>query len=232
MKSTAKPWDTLLSDEDKQVVIKGGYGKGRGLGTKPLVVVIDVQYNYVGDDKPILEQIGDWPSGGGSAGWRAIENIDILLQKTRSKNLPLLYTRNVQKEISFDSFSTKTDRDQSKYIEGHRGTMIVDEIAPLDGDLVLDKAYASAFYGTPLLSWLIKLKVDSLIIVGGSTSGCVRASAIDAVSRNFNVAVVEECVYDRIQSSHKASLFDLWMKYCDVISLDSAMKYLEPMGED
>lgn len=231
MQSTTKPWDSLLSDEDKQVVIKGGYGKGRGLGTKPLVMVIDVQYNYVGDDKPILEQIDDWPSGGGESGWRAIDNIDTLLKKSRSKGIPVLYTRNVQKEISFDSFSTKTDRDQSKYIEGHRGTMIVDEIAPEGTDLVLDKAYASAFYGTPLLSWLIKLGVDSLIIVGGSTSGCVRASAIDAVSRNFNVAVIEECVYDRIQTSHQSSLFDLWMKYCDVINLESALQYLESTGE-
>jgi len=232
MQFTTKPWDTLLSEEDKQVVIKGGYGKGRGLGKKPLIMVIDVQYNYVGDDKPILEQIDEWPSGGGAAGWRAIENINTLLEKARNKCIPVLYTRNVQKEISFDSFSNKTDRDQSKYIEGHRGTMIVDEIAPQDGDLVLDKAYASAFYATPILSWLIKLGIDSLILVGGSTSGCVRASAIDAVSRNFNVAVIEECVYDRIQSSHKSSLFDLWMKYCDVINLDSALTYLEPLGEE
>jgi maleamate amidohydrolase len=230
MQSTTKPWDTLLSEEDRQVVIKGGYGKGRGLGKKPLIMVIDVQYNYVGDDKPILDQIGDWPSGGGAAGWRAIENIDILLKKARSRNIPVLYTRNVQKDISFDSFSNKTERDQSKYVEGHRGTMIVDEIAPTEGDLVLDKAYASAFYATPILSWLIKLGVDSLILVGGSTSGCVRASAIDAVSRNFNVAVVEECVYDRIQASHKVALFDLWMKYCDVINLESALQYREPMG--
>lgn len=227
MTSSVKPWDDLLSDEDKQVVIKGGYGKRRGFGSKPIIVVIDVQYNYVGEDKPILEQIDAWPSGGGSAGWRAIERIDRLLQKARNKAIPVLYTRNVQKEISFDSFSNKTDRDQSKYVEGHRGTMIVDEIAPQAGDLVLDKAYASAFYGTPLLSWLVKLGVDTLILVGGSTSGCVRASAIDAVSRNFNVAVVEECVYDRIQSSHKSSLFDMWMKYCDVVNLDTSLQYLD-----
>ena len=231
MQSTSKPWDSILSNEDKQVVIKGGYGKGRGLGKKPLIMVIDVQYNYVGDDKPILEQIDEWPSGGGEAGWRAIENINTLLKSARSIGIPVLYTRNVQKEIAFDSFSNKTTRDQSKYVEGHRGTMIVDEIAPKNGDLVLDKAYASAFYATPILSWLIKLGVDSLILVGGSTSGCVRASAIDAVSRNFNVAVVEECVYDRIQSSHKASLFDLWMKYCDVISLRGVLEYLETTGE-
>jgi maleamate amidohydrolase len=227
MTSTKKLWDDILSETDKQVVIKGGYGKGRGYGKKPLIVVIDVQYNYVGDDKPILEQIDEWPSGGGENGWRAIENIQTLLTKARKNDIPVLYTRNVQKDISFDSFSNKTDRDQSKYVEGHKGTMIVDEIAPKEGEMVLDKAYASAFYATPLVSWLVKLDVDTLIIVGGSSSGCVRATAVDAVSRNFNVAIVEECVYDRIQSSHKAALFDLWMKYCDVVSLDNSLEYID-----
>ncbi|MFG6117975.1 isochorismatase family protein [Thalassobacillus sp. B23F22_16] len=224
-----RPWESLLSDTDKEVVQRGGYGKSRGLGKKPLVMVIDVQNNYVGEDQPILDQIGEWPSGGGEAGWRAIEKIDTLLDNAREDNIPILYTRNVQKNISFDSFSNKTDRDQTKYVDGHFGTQIVDRIAPKDGELVIDKAYASAFYATPLVSWLVKLGVDSLIIVGGSTSGCVRATAIDAVSRNFNVAVVEDCVYDRIELSHKASLFDLWMKYADVINLDESQSYLSEL---
>jgi maleamate amidohydrolase len=222
----ARAWEELLSETDKEVVKKGGYGKSRGLGKKPLIMVIDIQNNYVGEDKPILEQIGEWPSGGGESGWRAIENVEKLLDKAREDNIPILYTRNVQKNISFDSFSNKTDRDQSKYVDGHFGTQIVDRIAPKEGELVIDKAYASAFYATPLVSWLVKLGVDSLLIVGGSTSGCVRATAIDAVSRNFNVAIIEDCVYDRIELSHKASLFDLWMKYADVINLDETMEYI------
>ena len=224
-------WEDLLSDTDKEVVVKGGYGKSRGLGKRPLVVVIDIQNNYVGEDKPILEQIGEWPSAGGETGWRAIENIEKLLTMAREKNIPVLFTRNIQKNIIFDSFSNKTDRDQSKYIEGHFGTLIVDRVKPQPNELVIDKAYASAFYATPLVSWLVKLEIDSLLIVGGSTSGCVRATAIDAVSRNFHVAVIEDCVYDRIEVSHKVSLFDLWMKYTDVIDLEEALAYIEQVSK-
>ncbi len=93
------------------------------------------------------------------------------------------------------------------------------------GRYPIDKSYASAFYGTSLLSILIKLKVDTLIVAGGTTSGCVRATCVDAISRNFDVAVVEDCVYDRISVSHKVALLDLWMKYCDVISRDEAIEY-------
>jgi len=219
-------WDDLLTRTDQDVVARGGYGKSRGLGKRPILVVIDIQYNYIGENKHILEQIGEWTSGGGAAGWRAIEKIARVLAKGREMKLPVLYTRNVQKNITFDSFSNKTDRDQSKYVDGHRGTQIVDEIAPQPDELVLDKTYASAFYATPMVSWLVKLGVDTLIIMGGSTSGCVRATAIDAVSRNFKVAVIEDCVYDRIELSHKAGLFDLWMKYTDVIDMESALEYL------
>ena len=222
----ARVWTPFLNDDDRAVIEQGGYGKSRGLGRRPLLMVIDPQYNYVGADQPIAEQLGEWPSGGGSGAWAAIRAIAGLLTSVRAAGVPVLYTRNVQKNLAFDSFGTKSQRDQSKYLEGHRGTFIVDELAPQPGDLVLDKAYASIFYGTPVLSWLIKLGVDSLIIVGGSTSGCVRATAVDAVTRNFNVAVVEDCVYDRISLSHAAGLLDMWMKYCDVMTSGAVCDYL------
>lgn len=224
--SRKRIWDDILTDIDKEVVKRGGYGKNRGLGQKPILVIIDVQNNYVGDNKPIIEQIDKWPSGSGEAAWRAINNIEKIITAAREKNISILYTRNVQKNIIFDSFSSKTNRDQSRYVDGHFGTMIVERIAPKEGDLILDKAYASAFYGTPLISWLVKLGVDTLLLVGGSTSGCVRATAVEAVSRNFKVAVIEDCVFDRIEISHKISLFDLWMKYTDVINLEEALTYL------
>jgi len=223
-------WEDALTEVDKLVIEKGGYGQKRGFGQKPALVIIDPQYNYVGADKPIEDQLEEWPSGGGEAAWRAIEIIQKLKEQAQAANIPVIYTRNVQKKTSnFDSFAVKAKRDNTKYIDGSPESQIVDELAPSDNDLIVDKSYASAFFGTPFISYLIKMGVDTLILVGGSTSGCVRATAVDAVTRNFNVAVVEDCTYDRIQLSHKAGLLDLWMKYCDVIKSDEVSEFFSSL---
>lgn len=221
-------WEDALTEVDKIVIEKGGYGKSRGLGKKPLLVIIDAQHNYVGADQPIEDQLEEWPSGGGSLAWKGIRQIKKLKEVAKENGIPVLYTRNVQKKTSnFDSFAAKAKRDNTKYIDGNPAADIVVEIAPDENDLVVDKSYASAFFGTPLISYLVKMGVDTLIIVGGSTSGCVRATAVDAVTRNFNVAVVEDAVYDRIELSHKAGLLDLWMKYCDVVKTEDMMNYMK-----
>jgi len=219
-------WDDILTPTDREVIRRGGYGKPRGLGERPALLLIDPQYNYAGADKPILDQIQEWPSGVGESAWRAVERLKSLIQAFREKKRPVLYTRQIQKNIAFDGFAAKAVRSSSQYLEGSKGTSIVEDIAPREGDLVIDKSYASAFYGTPLLSILIKLRVDTLIVAGGTTGGCVRATCVDAVSRNFDVAVVEDCVFDRISASHKVALLDLWMKYCDVISSYAALDYV------
>ena len=223
-------WDDILTQTDRDVIRRGGYGKARGLGYHPALVIIDPQYNYAGADKPILDQIAEWPSGVGESAWRAIERLKPLINAFREKNRPIVYTRQVQKSIAFDGFAAKAVRSSSQSLEGSKGTSMVGAIAPREVDIVIDKSYASAFYGTSLLSILIKLKVDTLIVAGGTTSGCVRATCVDAISRNFDVAVVEDCVYDRISVSHKVALLDLWMKYCDVISHQEVAQYINALG--
>jgi len=223
-------WDDILTPTDREVIRRGGYGKPRGLGERPALLVVDPQYNYAGADKPILEQIQAWPSGAGESAWRAIERLKPVIETFRDAKRPVIYTRQVQKSIVFDGFAAKKSaRDFSQYLDGSKGTSIVQEIAPQKGDLVIEKSYASAFYGTPLLSYLMKMKVNTLIVAGGTTSGCVRAACVDAVSRNFDAAVVEDCVYDRISVSHKVALLDLWMKYCDVISEQKAVRYVQAL---
>lgn len=223
-------WEDALTETDRIVIEKGGYGKSRGLGKKPLLVIIDAQHNYIGADLPIQEQLTEWPSGGGALAWDGIRQIKKLKEVAKENGIPVLYTRNVQKKTTkFDSFATKTKRDNTKYIDGNPAADIVKEIAPDEDDMVIDKSYASAFFGTPLISYLIKMDVDTLIIVGGSTSGCVRATAVDAVTHNFNVAVVEDAVFDRIELSHKSGLLDLWMKYCDVEKVDKIMDYMKSL---
>ncbi len=220
-------WEELLTEADKLVIERGGYGKSRGLGKKPLLLIIDPQYNYMGENVPIEEQLHKYPSGGGQAAWATVDNVKELKALADELDIPTIYTRNVQKKsIQFDSFALKANRDNSNYVDGMPGTMIIEELLPTEKDIVVDKCYASAFFGTPLISYLVKLGVDSLIVVGGSTSGCVRATIVDAVTHNFNVAIIEDAVYDRIELSHKAALLDLWMKYCDVLSTEDIKDYL------
>ncbi len=224
------PWDDLLTETDQEVIRKGGYGQRRGLGSNPAVLVIDPQHNYLGDDKPILDQIKDWPSGVGRSAWQAVPHIRRILETARSKGAPVFYTRQVHIRAGFDNFALKAHRDPGAYQDGAKGTLIVDQLAPQPGELVIDKTGASAFKGTPLATYLVRSKVDSLIILGGTTGGCVRASAVDAVSSGFDAAVVWDCVFDRIELSHKAALLDLWMKYCDLMSCDEILEYLERLG--
>lgn len=221
-------WDDLLNATDRQVIANGGYGKRRGFGTNPMLVMIDCQYNYIGADEPIAEQQEEYPAGGGEGAWKAIRTIEGLLAIARDIEIPILYTRNVQKRtIRFDSFAGKTTWDHSKTLDDAPGSRIVEEIAPRPDDFVIDKSYASAFYGTPLVNYLVGLKVDTLIVTGVSTSGCVRATAVDGVTRGFNVAVVADATADRIEASHKIGLLDLWMKYADVVGSDEVAAYLE-----
>src|SRR5919202_1020564 len=107
---------------------------------------------------------------------------------------------------------------------------VLPEVAPVDGEVVLRKTAPSAFWGTPLMAELNRLDVDTLIVAGESTSGCVRASVVDAASYRFRVIVVEECVFDRHEAPHAINLFDMHQKYADVIPLDTALDYIRQVS--
>ena len=225
-------WADLLTDQDRSVIKNAGYGKARGLGSEPLLVIIDCQYNYIGADEPVDKQQDRWPAGGGEGAWAAVRTIGGIREAAHRATVPVVFTRNVQKRtIQFDSFAGKSTWDKTATLDESDSSRIVDEITPVGTDFVLDKSYASAFYGTPLVSYLVGLGVDTLVITGVSTSGCVRATAVDAVTRGFRVAVVADAVADRIVASHKVALLDLWMKYTDVVDSTSAVRYLDGIGE-
>jgi maleamate amidohydrolase len=106
------------------------------------------------------------------------------------------------------------------------GNQIVDDIAPRPGDTVIQKRGPSGFFGTPLVSYLNELDIDTVIVTGTTTSGCVRASVVDAASYNYYVGIVEECCFDRFDISHRVSLMDMHAKYGQVLSLARAQEYL------
>lgn len=220
---TTHIWEDLLSEQDKQVISKAGYDEkgassweSRGTGTNPIVLVIDMQRLVVGENEPILDAIDDYRTAMGEIAWDAIDHIQPFLEFARDRDVPVAYTRVVP--------SSYDDPD-------HEDLDIVDAVGPEDGETVIDKSYASAFYGTDLLSRLVRGGHDSVIIVGNSTSGCVRATAIDAQQNGFDVLLPQECLFDRIEASHKIALLDLWMKYAEVLEREEVEAYVEEVAE-
>ena len=228
---TVEIWDDVLTDTDRAVFEEAGWGKRAGYGERPAIMVIDVNYNFCGDRaEPILESIKKWRYACGPEAWdRAIPAIRAILDVARRKRLPVIYTTNPRRADGFDLgvWTLKSTRSEDEVdVMGHKGNEIVAEIAPEPGDLLIEKRKPSAFFGTPLVSHLNMMGADSLIIVGTTTSGCVRASAVDALSYDFRVTIPHEAVFDRGEVSHKIALFDLHMKYVDVTDLEDVLEYL------
>ena len=212
-------WTGLISEAELEVYRQAGYQKQFGLGTRPALLIIDVEYNFTGDvDEPILDSIAKYANSCSEMAWRAIPHIASLLALARSMRLPIAYSHGRE-----DADTAQTPR---------LGTAIVDELAPNPGELVIAKSAASAFFGTSLVSFLIENRVDTVIHTGCVTSGCVRASVVDAASYGFKNAIVEECVFDRALTPHQANLFDMDAKYGDVISLADAKTYLLNLRKD
>ncbi|MBU5628105.1 cysteine hydrolase [Oscillibacter sp. MSJ-2] len=160
-------WEDMITDRDRIVIEQGGYGRRTGYGEKPLLLCIDLQPNYIGADAPIEEQIEQWPSGGGAKAWEGVRHILSLRDAAREAGVPVFYTKNVQSRTdAFDNFAGKRKRDNAKFIDGHPCSDLLPCIEPLPEEMVLSKGYASAFYGTPLQSYLITLGIDTLILVG------------------------------------------------------------------
>ena len=233
---TERIWDKFLTEEDKAVFAASGYGAPGGFGKRPAILVIDVSYNFCGDrPEPILESIKRWPNSCGDRAWLGVAAIRRLIEAARIKGLPIIYTTNAYRPDRWDLgiFRSKNARVQ-EWSSGTAATnldgdAIVAEIAPGPSDILVLKQMPSAFHGTRLQSYLTFLNCDSVIVTGTTTSGCVRASVIDAFSQNFRVIVAEECCFDRSHASHAINLCDMNAKYADVISTAEVISYVETL---
>ena len=226
----ARVWDDVVPDRDRQVYRDAGYGSRGGGGERPALLIVDVTYDFVGDKpEPILESIKKFPNSCGAEGWRGMEYIRELLELCRELEVPVFYTKGMDERsaIMRGSWVWKNAKAMDKGELAERiGNRIPDMIAPRQGEVVIQKTKPSAFFGTPLASYLVGLGVDTLLVTGTTTSGCVRASVIDAFSNNFRTIVVEEGVFDRGELSHKVNLFDMQSKYADVVSIEDVKGYL------
>ena len=204
------------------IAIYQAYRRQTYVGDNPAVLAIDL-YNkaYLGGNRPVREVDREYSGSCGEHAWKALEPTRMLLAAARRAGLPVVYTTR--------HADTGGVRSTHRRIGAEAETLyhIKAELAPAPGDLVVYMERASAFFGTPLIAHLRKLGADSLIICGESTSGCVRASTVDAYSYGFHNVVVEQCTYDRSLLSHKVNLFDLHHKYADVMHLEDVIAHLE-----
>lgn len=237
---TQRIWDPFLTERDKQVFAASGYGVRQGFGKRPALLVIDVNYAFTGErPEPILESIKKWRTSCGEEGWESVKIIKRLIDAAHLKEVPVIYTTGTRRPDNWNSgswawkSSRNGEENNIKRETNFDGNTIVADIAPGPKDVVIEKEKPSGFFGTPMLSYLMLLGCDSVIITGTTTSGCVRATVLDAFSSNLRVSVVEDACFDRAQVSHAISLCDMNAKYADVVPSREALSFLNgyPAGQ-
>jgi maleamate amidohydrolase len=180
----------------------------------------------------VQDNAGRYPLACGEAAFAATDQMVRLLTASRAAGIPVFFTRYVVDPVNDDvgmfhrKIGAGVGRGDNLYFAGTHGAEIVAELRPLPTEIVIDKKKYSAFFGTPLLALLIDRRVDTCIIVGDSTSNCIRTAAVDAMQYNFFTIIPEEAVFDRLPISHKINLFDINRSYGDVVSVDEVLAYL------
>ena len=225
-------WDRFLSEQDRAraaaapAVRKGG-------AKRPALLLVDLYRWVFGDEpQPVLEAIKSWPGSCGLAGWQALPHIQRLLGRARDLRIPIIYVAGYHAITSWSAGSARDRRNEEPEMADRvrRRFDIIDELTPGPGEVLLRKAAPSAFWGTPLVGHLTSLGVDTVVVAGESTSGCVRATVVDGKSYRYQMIVPEECVFDRDEAPHAINLFDMDQKYADVIPLDAVIAYLESVA--
>jgi nicotinamidase-related amidase len=207
-----------VSDEQaREVYAKARLGESVTLGSRPAVLVIDFSCGFTDPECPL-----------GSDLTAEVEATRRVLDAARAKGLPVIFTT-----IGFEP----SLRDGGLWLQkvptlaelqlGGRWVEIDPRLDPRPDETIVMKKGASGFFGTNLASILIAQNVDSVVLCGATTSGCIRATAIDLLQYGWPTLVPRECVGDRAQAPHEANLFDIQAKYADVVPLEDAIAYLE-----
>lgn len=192
-----------------------------GFGNKSAVIVIDLLKGYTTEGSPLY-------APGVVA---CVQEMPELLDLAREKRVPVIHTqvRYTPPDYADGGVWIRKAPVLKDLVEGNPYAEFCDEVIPREDEVVITKQYASAFFGTSLVATLNGLGVDTLIITGCTTSGCIRATAVDAVQHGFRPICVRECIGDRHDGPHEANLFDINAKYGDVISKAECIEYLNSL---
>lgn len=220
-------WEQYLGEADRAVIAKARFGRRMGFGERLAVVVIDAQRYMVGE--PCRDAA--WPSSCGEVGRAAVAQIARIVGAAQAASVPCFFTRF---ELARDGsdigvYGRKRDLLDSEHwcLADSVGAQLVPQLVPGPGDVVFVKKKPSGFHGTPLLGYLVERRIDTVVVVGGATSNCIRATVFDASSYNFRTIVPAEAVFDRIPISHAISLFDMDRQFADVVSVADVLARLQ-----
>ena len=205
-------WRSVLSEEDATNLSVYSRTRQPFGGTSPVLLVVDVTEAFVGPNLPVAEAQKTWRQACGEEAWAAVPAIQRLLEAFRAAGRPVIFTTpdGGQRWTGPVTRGTTT-------ADVPEGREIIPEVAPREDEWVLRKPKASAFFSTPLVSSLVNRGCDSLVVAGGTTSGCVRATAVDGSSYGFEMLVAEDGCFDRARLNHLVNLADLDAKYARVL---------------
>lgn len=209
-------WRDIFDDCELSGYRAGGHGRRIGFGNKAAVVVVDMINLYVSPRFAL---------GHGENTPAVIAANQRLLDAARAKGLPVFFSNVGLRRSAVEKGVWGIKVGGSSEITPEADA-VVRELAPDKNEIIVTKAKASVFFGTQLASMLVSLGADTIIVTGVTTSGCVRATVVDGFSHNFRVIVPAECVGDRAALPHKVSLFDMDMKYADVMDLDEVLGHI------
>jgi maleamate amidohydrolase len=223
-----KPWLQQVPRQDLEHYVRVGMMHSLAPGTHAALLVIDVTYGFCGSEGQTREEAGrEFPTACGPVAWETMPQIQKIIRMFRTLNLPIVYT---YPDPTVQVFTGATGKSRRK-VRPPKFHEIPAVIAPQDGEWVMGKPQASALFQTPLQIYLTKQKIDTLVLCGVATSGCIRQTAIDAVSSGYISMVVADCCFDMSYYSHCANLFDLHAKYATVTSLDELRQAMGVQGD-
>lgn len=205
-----------LSEADREYFAKSGFGNRMGWGDSPALLVVDMTEEFTSDEYSL---------GRGDTGTRAIANVKGVLDASREAELPIYYTR-PNGDYPGAYMGVWAEKKHNPTLDARPGNDVPAEIEPREDEVVIDKGKPSAFFGTHLADMLRYDGVDTVVVTGMVTSGCIRATVIDACSHNFKTIIPEECVADRADISHEVNLFEMDLKYGDVVETSDVIEKL------
>ncbi len=219
-------WDDLIDEPTRALLARREVPPFHG--RRPVLVAVDLyDLVYDGGAKPVRELMADYPASCGEFAWRALLPTVELYAAARELGVPIVHvTYDTRAETDPRGIHPTNRKRRQPDLARYK---LKDELAPAGGELVVYKKRASAFFGTPLAAFLNELGADSIFIVGESTSGCARSSVVEAYSLGYPVAVISDCTFDRSELAHKTSLFDMHLKYAEVMDLGTAIERMKAM---